>query len=168
MKFEIRCNEMKEAKEIAKELKSKYPYLICKGTGYKSDIYIIELHEDWDKFLDDEVTKDGMKFKCCNCNDGLCNNHTKEPSWNSSPSLLSNRERCFGEEFWSEVYSEKDRHFVNEKGNVLSFTFGEGGFGNRRYNLRLEDGTELFDVGLWHRGTLPKNLEDEIQKGSLF
>lgn len=150
--FENR-EEMLQTKEC---LKKSYPNILIKGTGYRSKKYIIHLHKDWDKFLNESVDENGCTFNCVNCNDGLCND-TKKPSWNGN--------RCFGEMFWSEVYEEKERHFVNSNGSVLSYTFGEGGFGNRRYTIKLENGTVIEDVGLWHRGKLPKNLENIIQKG---
>lgn len=163
--FEIRCKTRDEAENEAKRIKKEYPNMVCKPTGYNSDIYVIELHENWHKFLT-EKEFEGRKFNCVNCNDGLC--ETKKPSWNSSMSMLRNNERCFGEEFWADIYKEKNRHFVDKHNRVLAFTNGYGGFGNIRYNVKLEDGTEFEDVGLWHRGTLPKNLVGEIQKGELF
>ncbi len=165
---ELDIPSREQAVEFIKELKAKYPYAILHGTGYRSTKYILHLYSKWGDFLTEQTTEDGRKYKCCNCTDGLCDGHKKEPSWDSSPGILSDRERCFGEQFWAEVYEAKDHHFVDQHGRVLSFTEGEGGFGGRRYTVELEDGTVLKDIGLWHRGTLPQNLEGHIQKGTVF
>lgn len=163
--YEVKCDNREEVINAVNYLRFYYPNILFEGSGYRSNKYIIHLHKDWDNFLDNKETVDGQKYKCVNCTDGLCDN-TKEPKLRTN--VGSDTERCFGERFWSEVYEDRERHFVNKNGSVLSFTFGEGGFGNRRYSIKLEDGTILKDVGLWHRGKLPKNLENVIQKGETF
>ena len=166
--FSLELQSFDDARVFIKELKKEYPYAVLNGTGYKSKTFILHLYEHWGDFLTDEIAEDGKRFKCCNCNDGLCNNHKKQPSWNSSPGVDNATERCFGEQFWAEVYEARERHFVHPDGDVWSFTKGEGGFCGRRYNIKLEDGTVLTNMGCWHRGKLPHNLEGHIQKGELI
>lgn len=161
--YEVECDNREEVINAVNYLRFYYPNILFEPTGYRSNKYIIHLHKDWDKFLDIKETKDGQKYKCVNCVDNLCDKETEEPRWRGNFEV--DIKRCFGERFWSEVYEDRERHFVNSNGSVLSYTFGEGGFGNRRYSIKLEDGTILKDVGLWHRGKLPKNLENIIQKG---
>ena len=166
--YKLEIPDREDAVQLIKDVKKEYPYAILHGTGYRSPTYVLHLYENWGNFLDDKVTEDGKPFKCCNCNDGVCTNHKNNPSWNSSPGIISDTERCFGEQFWAEVYEARERHFVHPDGDVWSFTKGEGGFGGRRYNIRLEDGTVLERMGCWHRGKLPTNLEGHIQKGELI
>ncbi len=64
---------------------------------------------------------------------------------------------CSIKSFWDEVILEKDHHFVNGKGDVLSYTKGEGGFYNDRFNIYFEDGSVLEDMGLWFRGKCPND-----------
>lgn len=149
-------SERKEVIECISYLRSIYPNALMDSIGIRTGKWEIHLHEDWDKFLTQKETKDGRKYNCINCR--RCLNDDGQPS-------LRKNGRCFGEEFWSEVYEEKERHFVESDGCVCSYTFGEGGFGNSRYTIALESGEILEDVGLWHRGSLPKNLEGVIQKG---
>lgn len=153
--YVLEC-EMDEGIDAVNRLRSIYPNALLESGGYKSGKWIIHLHENWDKYLSKKVSEDGREYKCVNC-----------PDCDGKPSFRDNG-RCFGEQFWSEVVEEKERHFVEDNEIVLSFTFGEGGFGNRRYKIVLNDNEVLEDVGLWHRGELPKNLENVIQKGKRF
>lgn len=153
--YEIKSSRQ-EAIEALSYLRSIYPNAIMDSIGIRTGRWEIHLHENWDKFLTQKVTEDGRKYNCVNCRRCL--------SDDGQPSLRKNR-RCFGEQFWSEVLEESERHFVESDGCVCSYTFGEGGFGNQRYTIKLENGEILEDVGLWHRGSLPKNLENVIQKG---
>ena len=151
----VEC-ERNVALEILNNLRSVYQNALLESVGIRSGKWEIHLHKGWEKFLTQKKTEDGTVYNCVNCRRCL--------SDDGQPSLRSNR-RCFGEQFWSEVYEEKERHFVEDDNCVCSFTFGEGGFGNSRYTVKLENGEVLEDVGLWHRGSLPKNLEGIIQKG---
>lgn len=149
-------SERKEVIECISYLRSIYPNALMDSIGIRTGKWEIHLHEDWDKFLTQKETADGRKYNCINCR--RCLNDDGQPS-------LRKNGRCFGEVFWSEVYEEKERHFVESDNCVCSFTFGEGGFGNSRYNVKLKNGETLENVGLWHRGQLPLNLEGAIQKG---
>lgn len=149
-------SERKEVIECISYLRSIYPNALMDSIGIRTGKWEIHLHEDWEKYLTQKETEDGRKYNCVNCRRCLGND--------GQPSLRKNR-RCFGEQFWSEVLEESERHFVESDGCVCSYTFGEGGFGNQRYTIKLENGVILEDVGLWHRGSLPKNLEGVIQKG---
>ena len=151
----VEC-ERNVALEILSNLRSVYPNALLESIGYRTGKWEIHLHKDWDKFLTQKKTEDGRKYNCVNCRRCL--------SDDGQPSLRKNG-RCFGEQFWSEVYEEREVHFVEDDNCVCSYTFGEGGFGNQRYTIKLENGEVLEDVGLWHCGSLPKNLEGVIQKG---
>lgn len=149
-------SERKEVIECISYLRSIYPNALMDSIGIRTGKWEIHLHEDWDKYLTQKETADGRKYNCINCR--RCLNDDGQPS-------LRKNGRCFGEEFWSEVLEEKERHFVESDNCVCSFTFGEGGFGNSRYNVKLKSGETLENVGLWYRGQLPLNLEGAIQKG---
>lgn len=150
----VEC-ERNVALEILSNLKSVYPNALLESIGIRTGKWEIHLHKDWEKYLTQKKTEDGTVYNCVNCRRCL---------GDGKPSLRKNR-RCFGEQFWSEVLEESERHFVEDDGCVCSYTFGEGGFGNSRYRVKLENGVILEDVGLWHRGSLPKNLKGAIQKG---
>lgn len=151
----VEC-ERNVALEILSNLRSVYPNALLESIGIRTGKWEIHLHKDWEKYLTQKETENGTVYNCVNCRRCL--------SDDGQPSLRKNR-RCFGEQFWSEVLEESERHFVESDGCVCSYTFGEGGFGNQRYTIKLENGEILEDVGLWHRGSLPKNLEGVIQKG---
>lgn len=153
--IEIKC-ERPQAISVLSYLRSIYPNALMDSIGIRTGRWEIHLHKDWDKFLTQKKTEDGRKYNCVNCRRCL--------SDDGQPSLRKNG-RCFGEQFWSEVYEEREVHFVEDDNCVCSFTFGEGGFGNSRYIVKLENGETLEDVGLWHRGKLPVNLDNVIQKG---
>ena len=51
-------------------------------------------------------------------------------------------------------------------GNAFFFTKGEGGFYGQRFNIKLEDGRFLEDVGLWHRGEVPESIKHLFVKGN--
>lgn len=150
----VEC-ERKEALSVLSYLRSIYPNALMDSVGIRTGKWEIHLHEDWDKYLTQKETADGTVYNCVNCRRCL---------GDGQPRIRKNG-RCFGEEFWSEVVEESERHFVEDDNCVCSFTFGEGGFGNSRYTIKLENGETLEDVGLWHRGSLPKNLIGVIQKG---
>lgn len=151
----VEC-ERNVALEILSNLRSVYPNALLESVGIRSGKWEIHLHKDWEKYLTQKKTEDGTVYNCVNCR--RCLNDDGKPS-------LRKNGRCFGEQFWSEVVEEKERHFVEDDNCVCSYTFGKGGFGNSRYTVKLENGETLEDVGLWHRGSLPKNLEGVIQKG---
>ena len=153
--YVVEC-ERPQALEVLSYLRSIYPNALMDSVGYRTGKWEIHLHKDWDKYLTQKETADGKKYNCINCR--RCLNDDGQPS-------LRKNGRCFGEEFWSEVLEESERHFVESDGCVLYYTFGEGGFGNQRYTIKLENGEILENVGLWHCGSLPKNLEGVIQKG---
>lgn len=149
-------SERKEVIECISYLRSIYPNALLESVGIRTGKWEIHLHKDWEKYLTQKETEDGKKYNCINCR--RCHGNDGQPA-------LRKNGRCFGEEFWSEVLEESERHFVEDDGCVCSFTFGEGGFGNQRYTIKFENGEVLEDVGLWHCGSLPKNLEGVIQKG---
>ena len=158
--FKLECESHEEALAFLELVKEDYPYAVMNGTGYYSDIYILNLFATWGEFVTQEIAEDGQLTTCIHCD--KCGEN-KKPSRNSSPGIASAPERCHTEQFWAEVVQEKQRHFV-ENGHVYSFTYGQGGFGGSRYNVEFEDGEVLTNVGLWHRGKVPQNIAHLFRK----
>ena len=160
--YEIECSSREEALEFISNAKKEYPYAVLEGTGYNSNIYILHLHLSWGKYLSQELAVDGEPTTCINC--GRCKEELRKPSRNSSLGMASSPERCFYEEFWSEVVEQIDKHFLMND-SAYYFTKGEGGFYDRRFNIKLDDGRVLKDIGLWHRGEVPPIIRHLFVKG---
>ena len=158
--YELKCTR-EEALNFLELAKVDYPYAVMEGTGYKSEIFILKSYKNWGEYVTQEIAEDGKTTTCINC--GRCG-EIKEPSRNSSLGIASSPERCFFEEFWSEVDEEMEHHFIMD-GNAYFFTKGEGGFYGQRFNIKLEDGRFLEDVGLWHRGEVPESIKHLFVKG---
>ena len=158
--YELKCTR-EEALNFLELAKVDYPYAVMDGTGYKSEIFIFKSYKNWGEYVTQEIAEDGKTTTCINC--GRCG-EIKEPSRNSSLGIASSPERCFFEEFWSEVDEEMEHHFIMD-GNAYFFTKGEGCFYGQRFNIKLEDGRVLEDVGLWHRGEVPESIKHLFVKG---
>lgn len=158
--YEIKCTR-DEALNLLELVKQDYPYAVMEGIGYKSEIFILHTYANWGEYVTQEMAVDGKTTTCINC--GRCG-EIREPSRNSSLGIASSPERCFFEEFWSEVDEAMEHHFMMN-GNAYSFTKGEGGFYGRRFTIELEDGRVLEDVGLWHRGEVPESIKHLFVKG---
>lgn len=77
---------------------------------------------------------------------------------------------CFYYEFWhDDVLNGREHHLIDidRPNTTMSFTIGEGGFGNRRYDIEFEDGEKWYDVGLWHRGSAPDSVAKQIRKAKI-
>lgn len=160
--YEIECETKEEAEALIELVKEEYPYAIIHGTGYYSKKYILNLFANWGEQVEIKLAEDGKTTTCINCGD--CNDIIR-PCRNSSPGMRNDQERCHHEQFWAEVVQEKNIHFV-KNGNVYAFTKGEGGFCGARYNVLFEDGEILNNVGLWHRGDVPKTIEHLFRKAT--
>ena len=72
-----------------------------------------------------------------------------------------NCDECHTKKFWeNDVLANRERHVVGQQWSdgqvgVDSFTKGEGGYYNRRFDLHFEDGEVMEDMGLWSRGRAP-------------
>lgn len=160
--YEIECKNHDEALALLKLVKEEYPYAIIEATGYYSKIYILNIFANWGDYVTQEIAEDGELTTCVNC--GRCDN-VKKPSRHSSLGLGSSPERCFFEEFWSEVIQNKAVHFIQD-GHAYSFTKGEGGFGGTRYTIHFENGEILKDMGMWHRGEVPDSIAPLLRKAT--
>ena len=150
--FVVECENYDEAREYISAVKTKYPFAIMNGNG--TNTFILNLYDNWGKYVTTELAIDGEETTCVNC--GKCGT-LRDPSRNSSPGIISDTERCFFEQFWAEVVQNRERHFICN-GHAYSFTHGEGGFCGQRWTVEFEDGEVLTDVGLWHRGEVPKSI----------
>lgn len=159
--YELKCTR-EEALKFLELVKEDYPFAVMEGTGYKSEIFILHTHHNWGEYVTNEIAEDGQITTCINC--GKCDG-SKTPSRNSSLGIASSPERCFFEEFWSEVYEQKEKHFVSNDGSTYYFTKGNGGFYGRRFDIHFENGKILEDMGLWHRGTMPESIRHLFVKG---
>lgn len=158
--YELECSR-KEAEILLNQVKETYPYAVIEGTGYDSPIFILNVYANWGNEVENVIAEDGEYTTCINC--GRCGD-VKKPSRNSSLGIGDSQERCFYEEFWSEVSIDLNRHFIMNN-HAYSFTDGEGGFYGRRFNIELEDGRVLEDIGLWHRGEVPECIRHLFVKG---
>ena len=159
--YELECTRDEALEFLSRAKDEKYPYAVMEGTGYQSKTFIFYTYEDWGEFVTQEMAVDGETTTCINC--GRCG-EIREPSRMSSLGIASSPERCFYEEFWSEVVGERENHFIMD-GNAYYFTDGEGGFYGRRFDIVLEDGRVLNDVGLWHRGEVPESIRHLFVNG---
>lgn len=159
--YELEFDTKDEALAFIENVRAEYPFGILHGTGYWSKKYILNLFANWGNEVEIKIAEDGEETTCINCGDCV---DTIKPHRDSSPGMRSDKERCFFEQFWAEVVQEKELHFV-ENGHAYSFTDGEGGFCGRRYTIELEDGRVLNDMGIWHRGKVPKSIEHLFVKG---
>ena len=87
-------------------------------------------------------------------------------------------ENCFSKEFWEEIIApdEVDKHFVNIEGNTTINTLHtvyyickpdkRGGFDNAKFNVQLDNGEFLEDIGLWCNGSAPnQQVINALKKG---
>lgn len=162
--FKVELPSKEAAEELCKVARDDFPYAIISGTGYYSDIYILNLYRQWGDLVTTIEDEDGP-CTCLKCNKDC--EHTDNKPWRwSSPGLLSNHNRCSTESFWAEVVQERHRHFIDENNNVYAITSAEnGGFCGTIYDIFFEDGDELIRVGLWHRGEAPKCVRHFFHKG---
>lgn len=160
--YELKIETREEALGLLETVKEDYPFAVMEVKGYRfPDVYILHTFANWGEFVTQELAEDGETTTCIGC--GRCD-EIRKPSRNSSPGIASAPERCFYEQFWAEVVEAMERHFIMND-NAYSFTKGEGGFGGRRFNIVLEDGRVLEDIGLWHRGEVPEPIRHLFVRG---
>lgn len=83
--------------------------------------------------------------------------------------------KCFTKDFWeNDVLRRREKHVIGNKWSdgqigVDSFTTGEGGYYNARFDIHFDDGEILEDVGLWSRGRVPnKRVYKLIRHGEII
>jgi len=85
-----------------------------------------------------------------------------------------NCDECHTKKFWEEVIANKDHHVIGSQWSdgqigVDSFTHGEGGYYNRRFDIHFEDGEILENMGMWSRGRVPnKRVYNSIRHAKII
>ena len=90
-------------------------------------------------------------------------------------------ENCFCKEFFEEIIDEDeiDNHFVNSESfmeypNIhqiycIAASPRQGGFGNAVFNVELDTGEILYDIGLWGNGFSPnQEITEKLRKGKFI
>lgn len=162
--FKVELPSREDAEKLCIMMREDFPYAIINGTGYYSDIYILNLFKQWGDLVTTIEDEDGP-CTCLNCEKDCT--HTDSKPWRlSPPGLVSDRHRCSTETFWAEVVQERYRHFIDDNGHVYAITSAEnGGFCGTVYDIFFADGETLERIGLWHRGKAPECVKHFFRKG---
>lgn len=84
---------------------------------------------------------------------------------------------CFGEKFWR----MREQEYLNGKPFIIinGSLYSDGGykktsntsslgFGGREFNIRMNDGTEIFTNNLCHGGDIPENHREILCDNAVF
>ena len=160
-----KCNTCENFKKWGSEVNhwhKHYNYGVCEKYGeYKTDLTpCIDMYVDCKRWCIDESIQ---------LDNGFCERYNYDC------------EKCFSKKFWEELTDEKeiDNHFVNSESymeypNIYQVYYispegKEGGFYNAKFNVELDDGTVLENVGLWGNGFAPnKEIVSKLKKGTFI
>ena len=63
---------------------------------------------------------------------------------------------CFHKVFWEEVLNDPKTIIINKVAYCRDYSKTYEGFGGKRFNIKLKDGTIERNIGLWLNGEVPR------------